>query len=475
MSKARKILLYAIGAIAGLLVLAALAVRFFIDANDYKPRIESAAAEALGMQVSVSGNIGFSLFPGLRLTLDDVHIHNRGTELVAAQQARLEIALLPLLMQEVRIGKITLTHPSVYIERDSGGKFNFETAQAAGASLPVVDLPRITLADATFRYDDKLANTGIEAGDCSLDLRRLLLPGGKRSEMMNNLSFAAELACSALRVKDVTVSDIKLSIAAKNGSYDIKPAALSMFDGQGSGNLSADFSDAVPKYRVRYALTQFRIEDFFKILSQKQVLSGKMDLAVNLSLQGNTVNEVMQSANGDASLRGENLTLNGYDLDLEFSRYESSQNFNLVDVGALLIAGPAGLAVTKGYNFASILKDSGGSSDIRKIVSEWKVGDSVARAQDVAMATKENRLIFQGGLDFVHESFDDVSVTLIDDKGCAKVKQKIHGPFQKPEVENPNILKSLAGPALKLLKKGRKVFPGGECEAVYTGSVAPAQ
>ena len=66
-----------------------------------------------------------------------------------------------------------------------------------------------------------------------------------------------------------------------------------------------------------------------------------------------------------------------------------------------------------------------------------------------------------------------MTVALIDAKGCAKVRQKIRGPFQKPVVEKPNILVSLAGPALKLLKKGRNIFPGGECEVIYAGSVAP--
>jgi len=40
-------------------------------------------------------------------------------------------------------------------------------------------------------------------------------------------------------------------------------------------------------------------------------------------------------------------------------------------------------------------------------------------------------------------------------------------------VEKPNILIALAGPALKLLKKGRDILPGGECEVIYAGSVAP--
>ena len=63
-------------------------------------------------------------------------------------------------------------------------------------------------------------------------------------------------------------------------------------------------------------------------------------------------------------------------------------------------------------------------------------------------------------------------MAMIDAKGCAIVQQKIRGTFHKPVVENPNLLKSVAGPALKLIKKGRDIFPGGECAVFYSGSVA---
>jgi len=472
MSKSYKIILYTISGFAGLLVLVAVALLLFVDANAYKPRFEAAASGALGMEVRVGGRLGISLFPGLLVTLQDVHIRNRGADLVSAKEARLGIDLLPLLKKEVRFGKIALKNPGISIERDRDGKYNFETSQTAGA-LPALNLAKISVSDGTLLYADKLSGEGFEAGDCKLDVRRLLLSGGESADLMKNLSFTAELACGEIRTKDFTVSGLKFTADGKNGIFDLKPVTMGIFGGQGSGSIRADFSGAVPLYHVHYSLPQFRIEEFFKILSPQKVAEGSMDFSANLSMQGKTVNEMTQTANGEASLQGENLTLNGSDLDLEFSRFESSQNFNLVDVGAFFFAGPVGLAVTKGYNFASIFKGSGGNSKIRTLVSDWKIERGVAHAQDVAMATNENRIALQGGLDFVKGRFDDVTVTLIDAKGCAKVRQKISGPFQKPVVEKPNILKSLAGPALKLLKKGRKLFPGGECEVIYAGSVAP--
>ena len=88
------------------------------------------------------------------------------------------------------------------------------------------------------------------------------------------------------------------------------------------------------------------------------------------------------------------------------------------------------------------------------------------------MATAENRVAIRGGLDFVNEQFKDVTVALIDTEGCATVEQSIRGPFRKPVVAQPSVLKSLSGPLQTLYEMGRDLFPGGECEVVYTGLVA---
>jgi hypothetical protein len=198
-----------------------------------------------------------------------------------------------------------------------------------------------------------------------------------------------------------------------------------------------------------------------------------MDFSASLSMQGSTMSQLAQTAAGEMSLRGENLMLVGNDLDRVLSRFESSQNFNLVDVGAVFLAGPLGLAVTKGYNFAGLFRGTGGSSRIRALVSDWRVERGVAHAKDVALATSKNRIALQGGLDFVEGRFADVTVAAIDANGCVRVWQVIRGSFGKPVVEKPRVLASLAGPVLKLYKRTRGLFPAGPCEVFYSGSVAP--
>ncbi len=473
MAKSSKTILFIAGGLFALLVLAAVALLFFVDADAYKPRLEAVASKALGMEVSVEGRLGVNFFPGLLVTLKDVHVRNRGTEVASAAEARLGLELLPLFRKQVRMGSISLQHARISIERSRDGTFNFEQPEAARGNLPALDLAIVSLADGTLRYLDQSSGEGFEVGECSLVVRHLQRPRENSPDPGKNLSFSADLACGELRKDDFTVSDLKVAADRKNGVVDFQPVTMQLFGASGSGNVHADFSGDLPHYSVHYSLPQFPVAEFFKILLPQKVAEGRMDFSANLSMQGKTLNQLRQTLEGQILLRGKNLRLNGRDLDQELAQFESSQHFNLVDVGAFFFAGPLGLVVTKGYNFASIFEESGGSSEIRVLVSDWKVKSGIAQAQDVALATKEHRLALQGKLDFVHQQFDNVTVALIDAEGCTKVRQSIQGSFRTPEVQPPSVLNSLTGPVRKLLQMGRDLFPGGECEVFYAGSVTP--
>jgi len=323
---------------------------------------------------------------------------------------------------------------------------------------------------------DRLVYSGsggkVMADRLALGVENLALRGDGKANLLRRISFSGTAGIGEVRTEDLVVSDVKSAVAGEDGVLDLHPVTMLLFGGQGSGSLRADFSGSVPQYHVRYSLSKFRIEEFLKALSPKKVAEGSMDFSATLSTRGKTANEMKRTADGEISLRGENLTLDGVDLDRTFSRYEASQNFNLVDVGAFFIVGPFAPLITKGYNFASLFRGSGGSSRIPVLVSDWKVEHGIARVKDVAMATSENRIALMGSLDFVNERFNDVTVAVVDGKGCATVRQRIRGPFRKPEVEKASVLESVTGPALKLFKQAKKLF-GGRCEVFYAGSVAP--
>jgi AsmA protein len=321
-----------------------------------------------------------------------------------------------------------------------------------------------------YNANEELGNRlGVES--LTMNVHNLRIAGGNDAELLKNISFTSELVCRDIKTMGFIVSDMRFTCNGKDGIYAFNPVTMHLSGGQGLGSIRIDLTDPVPRYSVRASLSEFRIEDYLKVLSSKKVGQGSMNFSANLSMRGNSAAEIKQSAQGEVTLQGENLTLYGYNLDLEFARFESSQNFNLVDAGAFFFAGPLGLAVTKGYTFASIFKGSGGSTGIGRLFSRWKVEHGIAQAKDVAMSTRQNRIALKGRINFVNEHFYDVTIALVDARGCARVKQKIHGPFRKPVVEKPSFLMSIAGPALNLFNEASDLFTGGKCDVFYIGSV----
>jgi AsmA protein len=471
-SKSSKIILIAVSALAATVVLLA-TVAALVLRLDAKPRVEAIASEALGMEVHVGGRLAIRFLPGLHVALADVHLRQRGAEVASAAEVDLGIELLPLLHKELRTDRIKLKRVTITIERNHDGRLNIDPLSEANARLPPLEVAWVSASDATLAYADKQSGKGFEAAGCDLDVSRLRLSAGERSHLLKNLSLVAKLACGQIRTKDSAASDLRLSVDGTDGILRFDPVTMQLFGGHGSGTVRADFTGSVPIYQVRYRLTQFRLEEFFKILSPKSIGEGSMDFSATLSLRGKTTDAQLPTATGVASLRGDNLTLAIGNLDEKLSRYKSSQSFNLIDVGAVFFAGPLGLAVTKGYNFARIFQGAEGTTPIRTLVSEWQVEHGVAHARDVAMATRVNRIALQGGLDFVSGQYDDVTLAVIDAKGCARVQQKVHGSFLDPVVEKPSALETLTGPTRTLLRQAKKLL-GGKCAVFYAGSVAPS-
>jgi AsmA protein len=466
-----KRVLFVIGGAIGLLMLLALAAHLLVDVNRYKPRLETAASNLLGMDVRV-GRLGMGFFPRFHVTMEDGRIlGERGVTVASAKKTNLWIELLPLLRREIRLTRIELTQPMLSIERDPGGRFNVERLNVA-ALLGAVNGGSLSLSHGTLVYADQGGGKSLEVTDYNVVVSRIWLARAGNPQALKGVSLEAKLACADIRMKNLSLSSLKASVEGKDGVFDVEPFTMRCFDGQAVGNLRADLSGPTPLYQVHCSLPGFRVEEFLKVLSPQRAVEGAMDFTASLSMQGRTGNQLVQTAAGKISMRGRHLTLVGNDLDGALSGFDSSQNFNLVDLGAVFLAGPVGLAVTRGYKFSGLFRGSGRNTNIETLVSDWRVERGVAEATDVALATPKNRIALKGGLDFVTEQFADVTVAAVDADGCARMRQRLRGPFAAPVVENPIALRSLAGPMLNLYRRTRRIFPTGPCNVFYAGSVA---
>jgi AsmA protein len=327
------------------------------------------------------------------------------------------------------------------------------------------------LAIGALVYFDKKAGEKTELKAINLAIKDLSVVNTS-GHIIKNVSFTGNMDCKEVRKKDLKIDNIKSPVKVEKGVIYLMPFTMYIFGAKAEGDATADKSEVDAVYKIDLKISKLDFEKLEESFGTKKVIGGKGDLVASLTMKEKGSRNLMSSLDGTFSLRGDNLVMYTMDLDKVLSSFETSQKFNLVDLGAFFIAGPLGTAAIKGYSYGDVYHQTrGGRSVITKFISHWKIEDGVADATDCALATHHNRVALKGKLNLVDERYDNVIVALLDDKGCAKFKQGISGPFGSPKVGAVSAIESLAGPISNLYKKAKRFIQGGKCEVFYNGSV----
>lgn len=468
-----KRVLWGLGGVAAALVLTAGILLATFDVEKHKALIEEAASAATGMKVGILGGVRLKLFPRASLSLENLFVQNRGLPVLSTRLSVASLRLLPLLAGKVRMQVIVLNAPKIFVTRDATGLFNFEILERVPDWEEVLGVlrgvERIFVTQGYVLYRDEATGRKIEAGECSFAFR---IHAAGEGEPAGSPSLEGDVSCREAGTDELRVADVRAVVKAGGGAIEAKPVTMKILGGDGSGSVRRATGDGRPEYAVDLGITRLRFEELLVAFGQEKNVVGALDLTAHLAMRGPGVDEMTRTARGTVSLRGHDLRLENMDVDGLLEKVEKSQHFNLVDVGAFLVAGPLGTLVTKGYDFGSIfLKARGGKSAIRRLVSDWEVSGGVAEARDAAFTTEKNRMALRGKLDFVQGRFDDLSVAVLDAKGCALTSQKIHGDFKNPQVDSPVPSPSIVGAFISLLKKPSELFGRDECEIFYRGVI----
>jgi AsmA protein len=78
----------------------------------------------------------------------------------------------------------------------------------------------------------------------------------------------------------------------------------------------------------------------------------------------------------------------------------------------------------------------------------------------------------KGKLDLINERFVDVTIAVLDKRGCAIYIEKLHGTFLQPQIDKEKIFESIARSVLNPLEDAWKFIQNEKCTAFYSGSVA---
>jgi len=137
-----------------LLVIVALgfALTHLFDPNDYKEEIRQIARDKAHIELTLNGDIGWSLFPWLGLELHEASVATliKPTEPYAdLQMLGLSVRVLPLLRREVQMSDVRVEGLNLRLNRDKNGHGNWEdigklqaTAGATPAGTPAPAAPQ---------------------------------------------------------------------------------------------------------------------------------------------------------------------------------------------------------------------------------------------------------------------------------------------------------------------------------------------
>lgn len=176
MGKLLKFILWLVGALVLLVVIAAVVLPMVIDPNDYKDEIAKAVEEQTGRTLSIEGDIGLSVFPWLGLDIGPTQLSNAAgfaePSMARMQAVQVRVKLLPLLRKQLEVDKVLLAGLQLNLAKDKQGVSNWDDLTAAAEEQPAAaeEKPARAPADEdAASLIDTLTIGGVEITDAQIN------------------------------------------------------------------------------------------------------------------------------------------------------------------------------------------------------------------------------------------------------------------------------------------------------------------
>ncbi len=217
-----------IGIAVGVLLLIVLALVFFVDANQFRPKLESSLSQALGRPVTV-GNLKVSLLSG-GVAADDLTIADdpsfSKSPFVHAQSLTVGVEMWPLIVsRKLNVTALTIDQPEVSLLQTPSGEWNFSSLGSKSKMPPPETKPP---GESSFDLSAKLVK--ITGGHFSLgEVRAKSKPLVLDNVNLEVRDFSAASAFPfSFSAKVAGGGDVKLD--GKAGPIDAADAALTAVD-----------------------------------------------------------------------------------------------------------------------------------------------------------------------------------------------------------------------------------------------------
>jgi uncharacterized protein involved in outer membrane biogenesis len=298
----------------------------FIDWDKYKPEILAQVKSATGYDVTVEGKIGMFVLPSPALSLSGVKVSAprkiKAEYLADIKEAKVSVALLPLMKKKIVIETVRLENPVIMMEVMKDGTPGWVTDRLKTVSDAVpppvkdgvkegaqklgdsISLNRIEITDGRFEYLDYTKNTQYAAEKINIDVSADTLNGPFDAD--GDLTYRGEKITIDLKTKQIDPNSSDLALTARVGAPGVGTAMS--YDGVVAirGGQSAQGQIDVQSKNLSDALVKLMGGTPNTILSGAVGVTGLMTLTPDaLTLTDSTIN--LLDAKGSGRIEISNL------------------------------------------------------------------------------------------------------------------------------------------------------------------------
>lgn len=324
MRRPAKIILGLLGALVLVLVLAAIVLPLLFDSEDVKRAITREVSQRTGREFRIDGPLEISVFPWLAVKAEQLSLGNApgftGEPLARIGQARVGVALMPLLHKRLVADRVELHGLVLNLEVDANGHSNWEDLASSGAapgegSHGLFSAPQIAgldIVDGQLEFRDRQA--GSDYAVSQLDLQTGALGGGAPVPVQLSLDLADRAAGSTLglgfsadvtpgaRLRRFDLSGVKLELSPGGfrdplvlnapagradldaGTLDIGSFSARLGDLSATGELAATGIPAAPAFRGRLESKEFKPRKLLASLGMEPPVTADPDALGRASL-----------------------------------------------------------------------------------------------------------------------------------------------------------------------------------------------
>ena len=285
------------------------------------------------------------------------------------------------------------------------------------------------------------------------------------------------LKSSQLFGDKIGLNNFTMLIKGKQKEIVLSKLTLKAMDSvlESKGKIFWDKNDI--RWHLNINSKKLNLEPVSRLMGTGTILDGYV--SVNNDLSGTIGKGTFKILEGNVLVDGKMLHLNGFDLNKVLKDFQSSQSVGLLDVGAVVLLGPAGVLVTKGNDYRTLVNSvsNKGNTTIKQLHSEIYFSKGTSAMKDVAFSTDLYRLAIKGKIDTINNKFINFNVATVNKYGCPVYKEEVRGSLSDPRVKEVNVLvSSVVNPVQSVLRKVSKAMNIKCDKAFYKGLVkAPGQ